>query len=80
MRCVQHTGNSNHYLACRGTKPQEAIDYLFDMLLKPGGQIEKGGQGQKRKNAERHFDEWMETDRQRDKQKSNTSGISFDKN
>lgn len=33
MRCVKHTGNSNHYLACRGPKLQEAIDYLFDMLL-----------------------------------------------
>lgn len=41
MRCAQHTGNSNHYLACRGTKPQEAIDYLFDMLLKPRSQEKK---------------------------------------
>lgn len=37
MRCAEHTGNSNHYLACRGTKPQKAIDYLFDVLLSPRG-------------------------------------------
>lgn len=49
MRCVQHAGNSNHYLACRRTKPQEAIDYLFDMLLKPGGQEEKGTRTEKKK-------------------------------
>lgn len=49
MRCVRHTGNSNHYVARRGTKPQESIDYLFDMLLKPGGQ-ENGGQGQRKKS------------------------------
>lgn len=41
---------SAHYGAYRGTKPQESIDYLFDMLLKPGGS-EKRGQGQREKLA-----------------------------
>lgn len=48
MRCVWHSDNSNHYVARRGTKPQESIDYLFDMPLKPGGHV-NGGQGQRRK-------------------------------
>lgn len=71
MRCVQHTGNSNHYLACRGTKPREAIDYLFDMLLKPGGQGEKGGQGQKQGGKKEQrvclTNGWRRTDRQVDR-------------
>lgn len=61
MRCVQHTGNSNYYLACRGTKPREAIDYLFDMLLKPEGQDGTRMEGKKELSRS---DKWMQTDRQ----------------
>lgn len=60
MRCAWHTGNSNHYVARRGTKPQESIDYLFDMLLKPGGQ-ENGGQGQ-RKQSDALMNGWRQGD------------------
>lgn len=59
MRCIQHTGNSNH---AEGTKPHEAIDYLFDMLVKPGGQ-EKRGEKDTHKKKQSPFDE---------------SGINFD--
>ena len=82
MRCVRHTGNSNHYLACSGTKPREAIDYPFDMPLKPGGQEEEeeggggGGGGVRTKNNPKsRADKWMETDRRG----LHTPGTSADK-
>lgn len=69
MRCVRHTGNSNHYLACSGTKPREAIDYPFDMPLKPGGQEEEeeeggGGGGRGRKIIQKVglINGWRQTD------------------
>lgn len=52
-------GNSNRYVGRRGTKPQESIDYLFDMLLKPGGQVNGGDKDGGEKS--RQTDQWVET-------------------